>query len=93
MTHLPKREWVPTFGRERVDEDLRVELADFFERLVRRPRWHQQAACRGMGPADWFPHSGRITKAAQALCAGCPVKAECGAAAEADPTAAAPGPA
>jgi Transcription factor WhiB len=42
-----------------------------------RPAWHSRAACRGM--TDLFFHaSGRRTyAAARAVCAGCPVRAEC----------------
>lgn len=46
-----------------------------------RPSWHAQAACRGLGPAAWFPVRGQPVEAAQAVCARCPVRAECLAAA------------
>lgn len=47
-----------------------------------RPAWHDRAACRGAGPAMWFPDRGHPLSvgsvAAKAVCAGCPVRAECG---------------
>jgi WhiB family transcriptional regulator, redox-sensing transcriptional regulator len=48
-------------------------LLDFF----RRPAWHAQAACRGMGPDAFFPERGQTTAAAQAVCEGCEVRTEC----------------
>lgn len=41
--------------------------------------WREQAACRGMGPAMFFPTSADVGAIAQAkaVCAGCPVKAAC----------------
>ena len=49
--------------------------------------WKRHAACRGHDPEMWFPareHDRRIrattrqaTRAAQAICRGCPVQADC----------------
>ena len=49
--------------------------------LLKRPAWHAQAACRGMGPADFFPDQGRSSRSgnpAKVICADCPVRVECG---------------
>lgn len=43
--------------------------------------WRTQAACRGMSPAYWYAERGESIVEAKAICAGCPVQAECLAAA------------
>jgi len=61
------------------------ELVGALEELlaaVERPAWHAQAACRGKGPDRWFPGQGGDYEAAQAVCADCPVRAACLAAAD-----------
>ncbi|HZU78951.1 MAG TPA: WhiB family transcriptional regulator [Acidimicrobiales bacterium] len=55
---------------------LRGALAE----VLRRPGWHRRAACRGVGPAVFFPEAGnrRLAQAAAGvLCAQCPVRAPC----------------
>jgi WhiB family redox-sensing transcriptional regulator len=52
------------------------------ERLVAaiaagRPDWFDRAACRDMGPDVFFTGKGVPTAPAKAICAGCPVTAEC----------------
>ena len=42
-----------------------------------RPEWTNQAACRGMGPAVWFPGRGEQTAHLKDICSGCPVAADC----------------
>lgn len=42
-----------------------------------RPAWHADAACRGMGPAMFFPERGAPVAPAKAVCAGCPVAGPC----------------
>jgi WhiB family redox-sensing transcriptional regulator len=41
--------------------------------------WAAQAACRGRDPRLWFPHRGDTVSiaVAKAVCATCPVRAEC----------------
>lgn len=40
--------------------------------------WKLQAACRGMDTRLWYPAQGlRAGAEAKAVCAGCPVRAEC----------------
>jgi WhiB family redox-sensing transcriptional regulator len=41
--------------------------------------WIQQAACRGVETAVFFPepHDSGATRGAKAICAGCPVKGDC----------------
>jgi WhiB family redox-sensing transcriptional regulator len=54
-----------------MDSDLTLED------LLRRPEWHDRAACRGMGNDQFFPHRGEAASEAKAICARCPVRAEC----------------
>ena len=42
-----------------------------------RPAWHQHGACRGADPNLFFPARGESVKEAKAVCARCPVRAEC----------------
>ncbi len=39
--------------------------------------WTARAACRGMDPDTFFPGRGAPTREAKAVCARCPVKADC----------------
>ncbi len=39
--------------------------------------WQQNAACRGMDPAIFFPDLGNHNHAAKRVCAGCPVATRC----------------
>lgn len=39
--------------------------------------WREQAACRGMGPALFFPERGHSAAPAKRVCATCPVWREC----------------
>lgn len=43
------------------------------------PDWMEFAACAEVDPTLWFPESGgeHVSKKAKAICATCPVKAEC----------------
>lgn len=65
-----------------------AELVDAFEEILSalaRPAWQARAACRGKGPAKWFPSPGKngqpspetTTAAGKAICATCPVQEEC----------------
>lgn len=54
---------------------------DIFALFAARPDWMADAACRGMDVTNWYPsrgdsHSGS-TAEARAICARCPVRAEC----------------
>lgn len=42
-----------------------------------REEWKVDAACRDMDTAVFFPTRGEDVRAAQAVCDGCPVRAEC----------------
>jgi WhiB family redox-sensing transcriptional regulator len=44
---------------------------------VDRPTWHARAACRGVGPAQFFPGRGDSLRPAKAFCEGCEVGYEC----------------
>jgi WhiB family transcriptional regulator, redox-sensing transcriptional regulator len=51
--------------------------------LFRRPSWHAQAACRGVGIERFILERGCVSR--RDLCDGCPVRAECLEAALTDP--------
>jgi WhiB family redox-sensing transcriptional regulator len=53
--------------------------------ILRRPEWHQEAACRGIGTDAFFPTTGRKGDTARAVCDTCTVRSECMAAALDDP--------
>jgi hypothetical protein len=59
--------WLMTQGNE--DEPSLVSL-------LRRPRWHQRAACRGMGHRA-FIVGRREQYGGRELCGQCPVRREC----------------
>lgn len=40
-------------------------------------RWRFRAACRGVNPEVFFPEIGENATEAKAVCAACPVKADC----------------
>lgn len=67
--------------RDSWDDDPAILVAgdplDVFRILLARPEWHARAACRGVGPAAFFPERGVVADEARALCAGCPVTADC----------------
>ena len=42
-----------------------------------RPAWQQHGACRGVDPNMFFPERGESVREAKAVCARCPVRAEC----------------
>jgi WhiB family transcriptional regulator, redox-sensing transcriptional regulator len=56
--------------------------ADYIPPPTIRPReqagpWLDRAVCRGIDPDLFFPQRGEPTDPAKAVCAGCPVAAEC----------------
>jgi WhiB family transcriptional regulator, redox-sensing transcriptional regulator len=57
--------------------DTAPDLEALLAELVSRPRWHQDAACRGVGPDLFFPRRGERWNAAIALCEECSVRSEC----------------
>jgi len=44
------------------------------EDLLRRPEWHQQAACRGQGTRTFFSAAPDNLDRARAVCGRCPVR-------------------
>ena len=42
-----------------------------------KPAWHADAACKEHPELTWFPTQGEDSSAAQAVCRGCLVVAEC----------------
>ena len=63
--------WLMTPG----PPDGALTLEDF----LRRPPWHQQAACSGVGVIGFVlsPAKGQWTEYDRSLCEDCPVGAEC----------------
>ncbi len=59
------------------DPALVIDAWSELRALVKRPWWHQHAACRGDGPARWWPGRGEDIEPLRAVCAGCPVREEC----------------
>jgi WhiB family redox-sensing transcriptional regulator len=53
--------------------DERLTLEDFLQ----RPAWHQKAACRGMGHAEFVRDEKTDFGPTRELCDGCPVRTEC----------------
>jgi WhiB family redox-sensing transcriptional regulator len=47
------------------------------EELVDRPEWMASGACRGADAGRFFPGRGQDVRPAKALCARCPVRADC----------------
>ena len=54
-----------------------MSLADQLEALGDAEAWRANAACRGLSPQLMFTERAEGTAQAKALCATCPVKAEC----------------
>jgi WhiB family redox-sensing transcriptional regulator len=54
--------------------------------LLRRPPWHADAACRGLGVEKFFPGSNSGPDSPFAVCARCPVRTQCLEYALEDPT-------
>lgn len=53
-------------------------LADILRFYLRPEPWMDYAACRGMGPGLFFPERGQSKRPGLAICAKCPVAADCG---------------
>ena len=51
--------------------------AEALARYLERPSWHAEAACSGAGADVFFLPLGGDPGPAKALCAACPVAAEC----------------
>lgn len=52
-------------------------MIDELARLIERPEWMHDAACRGMNPELFYPGRGESVAQARNTCRGCPVRAEC----------------
>lgn len=52
-------------------------LGDYVTGLVDRELWQQQAICPQTDAESFFPEKGGSTREAKAVCASCPVIAEC----------------
>jgi WhiB family transcriptional regulator, redox-sensing transcriptional regulator len=53
-----------------------IGLARLLDALA-GPAWMAQAACAGSDPDMFFPQPGETTAEAKAVCAACPVRAQC----------------
>jgi len=54
------------------------DVDDAFSRMLQRPAWQSEAACRGQGSRQWVGESDGMPYAAQkAICASCPVREPC----------------
>lgn len=45
--------------------------------MLERPEWQRQGLCRVYPDVNWYPERGESTVAAKAICARCPVQAQC----------------
>jgi WhiB family transcriptional regulator, redox-sensing transcriptional regulator len=83
LTLAEERRLDAATGRRAVLESLMAgdsapDIEALLEELVRRPAWHRQAACRGVGTAAFIIGQGaQYEKRARRVCAGCPVRQEC----------------
>jgi len=59
---------------------FRESFVQIFEERVAQNWWRKDAACLGMDPNLWHARAGETDKhkEAAAVCARCPVRAECG---------------
>lgn len=48
-----------------------------WRQLMERPEWMRRAACAHANTDLWFPPRGDDASRPKAVCAGCPVRAEC----------------
>jgi WhiB family transcriptional regulator, redox-sensing transcriptional regulator len=45
--------------------------------LLKRPAWHEEALCRGIGPGGFVTSHAKLDDATAELCAACPVRQDC----------------
>jgi WhiB family redox-sensing transcriptional regulator len=57
-------------------EDM-PDVGALLAELISRPAWHVRAACRGEDVSTFILERGQSDKAAQRVCAACPVRSEC----------------
>jgi WhiB family transcriptional regulator, redox-sensing transcriptional regulator len=67
--------YLPSAGDD-VDVFLQA-FASILEHRVEQRWWHTDAACAGEDPAMFFPQRGESPAPALAVCARCPVRAQC----------------
>jgi WhiB family redox-sensing transcriptional regulator len=83
------RAYAHTVGRVALEslmasEDM-PDVGALLAELISRPTWHARAACRGEDVSTFILERGQSDKAAQRVCASCPVRGECAGYAMADP--------
>lgn len=65
-----------------VGAGLKMRPSDVVAFLARAvPAWHADALCKEFPSVSWFPEQGVDARTAKAICARCPVRVECLAAA------------
>jgi WhiB family transcriptional regulator, redox-sensing transcriptional regulator len=67
---------VADFARPQFYGDELGEVGLLLE-LLNRPAWHSEAACRQHPEVDFFPARASAAGPAKAVCAVCPLRAEC----------------
>ncbi len=70
LASAPFTEWL-------MSPDDGQDLDLYLRRVTERPPWMARAACRGVDRSLFFPERGGDGVKAKAICAGCPVRAEC----------------
>ena len=77
MRTEPDDPFLAALTRARPNDASPPDVAEVLAAYIHRPAWHQEAACRGVGPRLFFPERGDSTAQAKALCATCPVADAC----------------
>ena len=49
----------------------------FVRYVSEKPRWYDEAECKGLDPSLFYPDRGDSTAEAKAVCAMCPVQVQC----------------
>lgn len=71
-----RRQTIPPLGRLRVYSDDPYTSTST-RRIIDRPDWMADGACRGINPNLFFPERGAPVAAAQRICDSCPVRTPC----------------
>jgi WhiB family redox-sensing transcriptional regulator len=76
VRHLRHDDELTTFIRWLMDALPGEEVPDP-SALLKRPLWHEDALCRGMGPAAFVTSRTTPDEPTTALCKKCPVRQDC----------------
>jgi hypothetical protein len=66
-----------SIGGKRMIRSASTSPRDVLDALVKPEPWMQEGLCAQTDPEAFFPEKGGSTRAAKAICAGCPVIDEC----------------